>query len=550
MSEYSFSSVKSLINQIKSSAEWKDFKKQQSLDDTLSFMHELTHWYINQHYVWRLIDIKLYNGVCEKEKYEKINALRLLIQPISEGICLYAQYDYFPSRQYVNDFQPTLFDNLIECVISEKYAHVNYSDLSADDLLSKGANFLLANRLSKRCIEKKIELLKTPFFISEPHISGYLLIKNIISKIKKEYFFNLSDGWLIDVFCRYFFADSVLFNAVDNEDLGTAQFIDLVANRISELISNQACETFVLDTAGRYRSAFFKGESCRINPDPKMDERYNDLYIGSLEVRITDDLTAFNMLASINFVQFFQYPVTICPDDEGSYTILDNNNNILRIIERNTPKSSLRANRSWVKYPNDSVKGRLIESLFMFRDTIYHAFFIDHTDGLLILEHNCDDYNLGYPELCFYLRNSYKIDAYKKSLLKSVRKQTQMNNYTYAIDQALEGIYNNYLKNELADMFAGVKINSFTNITAVITGESDLCNYIAFSVASNIYSGVFEDTLSLCTHLLQSKNISFDCRCIECYIADKHILLRFLSDSQTDDIDDECDEGQIVIARI
>jgi hypothetical protein len=192
-------------------------------------LHEACHWYQQRYLLHQAINLVAIRALAQSDSrlslasqraLSKVIAIRQLLAPLTEGLALYAQYDYFPSNYYSTFGPRSSFDALLEFVITKRYTLNAPSGTGMAALRDQAEDFFSTWRLSPDCLQRKRALLRTPLLIGEDHVTGYAFVKWLVSKIRTyptcPY---VHDGLLLPFLAEQFFDIPTLTSSVAGRDV-------------------------------------------------------------------------------------------------------------------------------------------------------------------------------------------------------------------------------------------------------------------------------------------------------------------------------------------
>jgi len=131
----------------------------------------------------------------KKEELRKVIVCRRLLSPISKGLALYTQFDYFPSNFFIGAGKRSPYDEMIEFLLARRGFE---ETMTTPMILVMPPGAISQTRLTTKALNKKLELLKTPFLILDNHITGYLIVKASVARARYwPYFEFMHEGLVV-----------------------------------------------------------------------------------------------------------------------------------------------------------------------------------------------------------------------------------------------------------------------------------------------------------------------------------------------------------------
>ena len=238
----SYRSILSQIHSGWSAAEWQHFQTTGGLPNLLTVMHEAAHWMQRQTLLERALHLVTVQSLLEEgevrtakdqQQLRKVIVCRRLMSPISEGLALYTQFDYFPGNFYIGAGGRSPYDGFIEFLVSRR----EIENPTGGGLSEKAWKALSAARLTDEALQKKRALLDTPFLILEDHITGYLIIKAIICNIRCGNFpFYVHDGLSVPLVMSLFYNCPQLIKTILDPNIGADEASATVPEMIRQRV--------------------------------------------------------------------------------------------------------------------------------------------------------------------------------------------------------------------------------------------------------------------------------------------------------------------------
>lgn len=538
-----YESLLSRIHAEWNESDWQRFRESARVPNFLTTLHEAAHWFQRQTLVERTLHLVTVRALLEeqeirspesKEELRKVIVCRKLLSPISEGLALYTQFDYFPSNFFIGAGQRSPYDAMVEFLLARRgFEKTEGNDF---DLAHAAWDALIATRLSDSALRKKCRLLETPFLIMDDHITGYLIVKASVARARcKPYGIFMYDGHLLPQIMSLFYNCPEIVRLLLDSSVGALEAMDRVSRvlrqRVEFLLDGDTLAGLVMSTRGRlpdfehavsfdqdteeykaaqdlYSTAYDQllrpirsslGE--RIRPEQTVDNYLDETYNGKYEDPAYR-LSAYQLLSSPHFGRLFTENVTIVPKGELMRVIFRSTNQVLDFL----PSNSMRAQAyDWLRRPSNEVEGRLTEAivhLHGLRHDFFHVSFISHERGLLTLQHNTIDYNIGYGDLASYLQDSYRIDQWLSRInvelaafeieefkqtaeVRLAKKEIYWSGVTVAVDAVLPA------------EAAGRRPSYWVSGRDIFATEAELTAYAAFSLAVRLGDFSFESRAGL-----------------------------------------------------
>lgn len=220
--------------------DWAQFKGPRRLTNPLTLLHEATHWCRHRGLVSHCMTLLTIQALKNKDdarlpnaELDKVLALRALLAPFGEGLALYAQYDYFPANFFGDFGTHSSFDSLVEYVLRADHRYMKDEGRHSTNmhrLLEDTHAFYETVRMSEDALRRKRDLLRTPFFSGEPHITGYVLVKEIVARIRLfPRFQYVHDGLVLDALTSYVFDCPILARCLLDSRLEGQAFVEEVS---------------------------------------------------------------------------------------------------------------------------------------------------------------------------------------------------------------------------------------------------------------------------------------------------------------------------------
>jgi len=505
------------------------FREKLELDNPFIFIHEACHWYQKQTLVGQALNLLLIEAFSDssnnkKWKYEKALMTLDLLKPYSEGISLYAQFDYFPANYYSNFGKRNKFDALIEFIVAKRFSFQNDNPLSEEELGKQASDIFLKEKLSNKAIDKKKSLLQQPLFIGEPHITGYLLIKQAVKNIKtfKNYIYT-HDGSIISGLTDFIYNYPTLAEIILDDNLKGDSFYIILQKKLNERI----CLLRDSSTIGEmfFHYSFKGGNSAQVEelginldhhqfqnnqindrmlklfnigllqsvseyllPNETIEE-YNDRYYESKNLPFI--LNVAILFRSYEMVKFGAIDIRfVKKQNDWLIESKDFNFNIL-LSELGAPPMRV---KNYLSPPHDGQEGRLSEIIYYMTEEYNHISIVDSIDGKPVsIIHKGDDYNLGYLDMNEFILNSYRIDKMKELLnaeIKLFEKEFKYRTnlscvyqkiYNWATDDTIRHILGYSLPAEKKNLFRIVDLETFKD-------KNKLKNYLALTLLLPLFA--------------------------------------------------------------
>jgi hypothetical protein len=459
-----------------------------------------------------------------QEQLRKVIACRRLLAPIGEGLALYTQFDYFPSNFFIGAGKRSPYDGFLEFLVARR----GFEDRgdNADDLPTSAWKALAAARFTDDALRKKRGLLESPLLILDDHITGYLIIKSIIADARcGEYRFFVHDGLLVPLILSLFYNCPGIIKTILDPDICCDEAIESISEslqrRLTLVRDGETLTALLLKTRGRepdfeHSVALEEDKTAFAEAQTLYSLAYDELMeaaIASLDHNLRDEqclnepheekqgldseaLWPPALLSSPHFGRVFTANVRIRPTGETLTVELKSTG---QTISFNS--NSLRAEAyRWIKPPKTETDGTLTEAIVHLsglQHDFFHISFISYEGGMLALEHNTQDYNVGYSDLAAYLEDAYRVDRRLEGIecdlaLFDKRKLGKGE----AIRRAKEFAYLTTVES-IVEAIAGARLSGNTsrnwfNGSDLFNSEEDFVAYIAFSLAVRFADFAFE----------------------------------------------------------
>ncbi|HWF90622.1 MAG TPA: hypothetical protein VN659_17390, partial [Pyrinomonadaceae bacterium] len=420
-----YESLLSRIHAEWSATDWERFRESACVPNPLTTLHEAAHWFQRQTLLERALYLVTVRALLEnqpernaeqKEELRKVIACRRLLSPISEGLALYTQFDYFPSNFFIGAGERSPYDAMIEFLLARRGFEETIT--ARYDLGDAAWEALCQTRLTATALNKKLELLKTPFLILDNHVTGYLIIKASVARARcRPYFEFMHDGLVVPLIMSLFYNCPELVRLVLDPAVGTLEAIarmsSVLQERIEFVLDGERLAGLIMKTRGQspdleHSVAFDKDldefEAAEelysdaydallqpirssvgewIRPDQTVDSYLEETYQGQYG-EPPYPLDAFQLLSSPHFGRLFTAEVTLIPKGESVTVKFRDTNQTLDL-----PSNSQRARTyGWIRLPEKEVAGRLTEAVVHLHGLDHDFFsvsFISHERGLVTL---------------------------------------------------------------------------------------------------------------------------------------------------------------------
>jgi len=514
--------------------DWEYFRSFANVPNLLTVLHEAAHWMQRQTLLERalhLVTVRAFLGHAtslpkQANELPKVIACRKLLAPISEGLAIYTQFDYFPANFFTSAGKRSPYDGFLEFLVARR----DFEKTSGTEagLAETAWDALATARFSDEALQKKRRLLETPFLIGEDHITGYLLVKAIVANARCSYPFYLHDGLLLPLITSIFYncpemIRAILDSAVSCDD-AISIFTENLRSRLQTANSQTALRDLLLQIRGTIpdfehsvaleqdRSGFiaaqelyqaaYDGISKHIDASQAAESftqgaSENDASArGPTDEEELSPIVGFALLSSPHFGRIFTEEVTIRPEGEVFAVQLKSTGQTVEL-----KSNSLRADvYRWIIHPDKETDGILTEAIVHLHG-LDHDYFrvslISHPKGLLVLEHNTDDYNIGHFDLALYLNNSYRADRCLQRIEEYLIAFEKRNFSGRAkVRRAKESVFREQTESVIkaigGDHAQGKCLGGWLNGRDMFESEADFIAYIAFSLAVRFGDFAFE----------------------------------------------------------
>ncbi len=491
--------------------DWVRFSNSASVPNLLTTLHEAAHWLQRQTLVGRALHLVTVRALLEdgaprsagdREALNKVIACKRLLAPLSEGLALYAQFDYFPANFYVGAGDRSPYDALVEFLVARRGFEAANDDTNLADAAWKA---IVAARMSGDALIKKRRLLDTPFLCLEDHITGYLLVKASIARVRSSPgTIYLHDGHLVPLIASLFYSCPPSVQAILDPDVSAADAIDVVSRMIRErvamMLDADAMAALVSATRGRYPDfEHAPGLDSDEEAFTDAEARYGRAYDGMFDHHIRTSpspLTGDQLLASPHFGRVFTADVTIEPDKNGPKVVFRATGQQFVSLSSVSPRAAY----GWIRWPETPVPGRLVEAIAHLHG-LEHDFFrislVSHENGLAALTHDTTVRNIGYYDLGDYLKNAYRIDEWLARIERDV-EAFERAEFACAshVDSAKEIAYREHVSGIVTRLSATDArtghVMAWVNGRSFFATTAELIGYVALSLAARLGDFAFE----------------------------------------------------------
>jgi len=468
----------------------------------------------------------------EQQDLRKVIVCKQLMAPISEGLALYTQFDYFPANFYIAAGGRSPYDGFIEFLVARR----EIDNPSDDDLPEKAWHALSQARLSGEALRKKRALLDTPFLIIEDHVTGYLIIKSIICNIRcGSYPFYVHDGLAVPLVMSLFYNCPQIIKVILDPHIG----VEEASAVIQETIRRRLQLALRLGNDARFLDQFRGQRMPDFEHDVALDEDREDfneavtIYGKAYdtlvkEVRtsvgdwIRDDqslddyirhtyqgkdgdapypISAVSLLSSPHFGRLFSEKVRIKINADTYVVELSSTGQRITIDTNSTRAETY----GWVVGPpgdTDGVLGEAIVHLHGLQQDFFSVSFVSHDRGLLTLRHNTIDKNIGWFDIGMYLKDAYRIDQWLARINEDFAK-FEASNATSDLEDICEAKIATYsaaselvVDTLIPGGLAKMKARNFVSGRDVFESREKYEAFIAFSIAVRFADFGFESSQS------------------------------------------------------
>lgn len=422
------------------------FRSDFSLHDPLAFFHETVHWFQRKTlFNWCLnrLLITAYleeNQIHKRMLYDKYIVARRMLLPYSEGLALFAEFDYFPANYAIGAGDHNDFDELFELIISDRFSFQSYERLEAWELNGKADAFLRAYRLSRDGLLKRERLMMMPLGSGHPHISGYLFIKRAVAAAKRRGLFSyIHDGAIMTGLTWYVYEAPELCRLVNDDDcVGTAfeeAFKSALARRLDQLWlgpkAGEILERFdrrggserakpeLNDPEARAAAESAHSNQCdqllyalfresvldHVRPDETMAE-----YDERIGPNAPPAINGFNVLMAMDAARFGVFDGVLAKSGDD-WVLRIGEDGIDIAVDALGPPSPRPERYRWTTDRVVGSRARLVEALFFLDRRLFHISFVDTPKGMIHLTHKTDDRRVGDGPIGRYLEKAYRIDG-------------------------------------------------------------------------------------------------------------------------------------------
>lgn len=523
--------------------DWLHFRESTCVPNPLTTMHEASHWLQRQTLVERSLHLVTVRALLEnqegrspgeKEELRKVIAFRKLLSPISEGLALYTQFDYFPANFFIGAGKRSPYDALIEFLLARR--GFEETEGTRFDLASVAWEALSNARLSELALQKKRELLLKSFLTIDDHVTGYLIIKASVARARcNSHFEFLHDGHLLPLIMSLFYNCPEFVQIVLDSTVGAieaiyrvslilqqrlellldgktlANLVSLTRDRVPDFENtvalNQDAEEY--DAAEKLYSSAYNAmlKPIRsslgkwIRPEQTVDDYLEETFEGK-DGDPPYPLDAHQLLSSPHFGRLFTADVKIAPKGESADITFRATNQTVESPANVSPRAQ---RYGWIRYPENEVEGRLTEAithLHGLRHEFFNVSFISHERGILTLSHNTRDVNIGYGVLGLYLQDAYRIDQWLSRIDLELRTFAKKEfKHTTEVSLAKEKAYRDGISSAVRAVLPAEvderRSASWINGRNIFNTEEEMMAYIAFSLAVRLGDFSFESKADL-----------------------------------------------------
>ena len=540
----SFRSVLSRIDSTWTPDDWAQFNGARTLTNPLTFLHEATHWCQHRGLVSHsltLITIRALKDadspLARSSDLDKVIALRTLLAPLEEGLALYAQYDYFPANFYAGFGPHSTFDSLIEFVVRNGHAYMKDTGRHSSSMHRLHADthaFYETVRISAPTLRRKRDLLCTPFFIADSHITGYILVKEIVARIRRfPRFHYVHDGLILEALTSFVFDCPLLVDCLFNDQLEGQAFVERVSTILSDklafLLDQESVGNTFFQLSGAMRRSSIDGFPVDADAQEAIQQRYSEQfdeligddlrssvagYIGT-EESMADYLDRYDspdsewlspissheLTYAANFVKLFECDATISTNASGTPEVALPTGRVYS--PEALGQCSPRAQRyGWLKTPAQPTKGRLVDGVFELDREYHRVVFVDWNRGLVTLTHNTDDKNIGWQHIGGYFKTAYRIDSCLSEIERRFVNYASLQvRFVADLNLALSTVYLGRIRQEGHNLGISRMMrdrgDSCSNIFDIFDSATAVNSYVALSLLVRIYDFMRESATSL-----------------------------------------------------